>query len=296
MAVDHMQRNRFELKYLIDERTARAVRDFARPYLERDEHARAETAYSYPIHSLYLDCPGLLLYGQTNQGQKNRFKLRVRYYDDTPTSPLYFEIKRRVNDIILKERAKVKQSSLHDLLGGRGPLRSDLVDEHDTHGLMNLNWFFQLQQSIRAEGRVIVSYLREAWNAPHNDGVRLTFDRKVVGAWYRNSLGLAEKRWATANVGDEVILELKFNGRFPQWMHALVAEFRLRRVPLGKYICCCEALGPQGPVVTPGRHAALSVEQIAHVGRILQQLPTPKATRPNTRSPSVLAPGTFAAT
>jgi hypothetical protein len=40
MAFDHqLMRSRFELKYIIDEVTARGVRDFARSYLQRDEHA-----------------------------------------------------------------------------------------------------------------------------------------------------------------------------------------------------------------------------------------------------------------
>ena len=83
MAFDHqLMRSRYELKYVIDGVTARGVRDFARSYLQRDEHAIAAMGYAYPIYSVYIDSPGLMLYHQTVQGQKNRYKLRVRYYDD----------------------------------------------------------------------------------------------------------------------------------------------------------------------------------------------------------------------
>src|SRR5687767_7066857 len=95
--VDHMQRNRFELKYLINERRARAIRDFASIHMIRDPHARPDMAYSYPIYSVYLDSPALCIFNTTMDGRKNRFKLRVRYYNDKPTSPVFFEIKRRVD-------------------------------------------------------------------------------------------------------------------------------------------------------------------------------------------------------
>ena len=52
VAVGHqhqLQRQRFELKYLIDEATARRVRDFARCHLMRDDHAIPELRYAYPI-------------------------------------------------------------------------------------------------------------------------------------------------------------------------------------------------------------------------------------------------------
>ena len=58
---------------------------------------------SYRICSLYIDSPQLFLYNQTVLGEKNRFKLRIRFYDDDPAHPAFLEIKRRVTDVILKE-------------------------------------------------------------------------------------------------------------------------------------------------------------------------------------------------
>ena len=53
------------------------------------------------ITSLYLDSSALHLYRQTVQGIKNRFKLRIRFYDDNPGNPAFLEIKRRVTDVII---------------------------------------------------------------------------------------------------------------------------------------------------------------------------------------------------
>lgn len=268
--VDHMQRNRFEFKYLLDERCARGVRDFARPYLVHDRYARPELAYAYPIYSLYLDSPGLTIFNTTMGGHRNRFKLRIRYYNDKPTSPVFYEIKRRVNDVILKERAAAKRSSVERLLSGRQPERSDLLDESDTKSFSALTRFCQLQQIVRADGRAIVAYEREAWNAPDNDHVRLTFDRAVRGAWYKNTLRLADKRWVYPPLpSGEVVLELKFTGRFPLWMRDLVQQFDLYRVCMAKYVGCVMSMGPRGPVMTPNRVDALSCEQASAVAALL---------------------------
>src|SRR4051812_48892967 len=119
MAYQHkMQRNRFEYKYLIDERCAHEVRNFARSYLVHDEFARAEMKWAYDTHSVYLDGPGLPLYHATVQGHMNRYKLRVRYYTEKESDPVFFEVKRRVNDIIMKDRALVKRDRALRLLEG----------------------------------------------------------------------------------------------------------------------------------------------------------------------------------
>ena len=104
-----MQQQRFELKYLIPEETALLVRDFVRSYLEMDELHVGQPNYSYPVHSLYLDSQELRLYWDTINGNKNRFKLRLRYYSTNPDTPVFFEIKRRMNNCILKQRGGVRQ-------------------------------------------------------------------------------------------------------------------------------------------------------------------------------------------
>src|SRR5207253_2524147 len=117
MAFQHqMQRQRYELKYIVDETTARRVRDFARCHLERDEYAVPAMGHRYPIYSLYLDGPKLPMFNSVLEGHKNRYKLRLRYYDEKPASPVFFEIKRRVGSVCEKSRALVKREQARSLL------------------------------------------------------------------------------------------------------------------------------------------------------------------------------------
>ncbi len=117
-----MQKQRFELKYLISEDTALMVRDFVRSYLDFDEYSVGKPNYSYPVHSLYLDSDALQLYWETINGNKNRYKLRLRYYSTHADAPVFFEIKRRVNNCIMKQRGGVRQECVPLLLKGHLPL------------------------------------------------------------------------------------------------------------------------------------------------------------------------------
>src|SRR4051812_41504691 len=120
MAVDRLQTQRFELTYLVREEKALAVRNFVSFHLEPDEFAARQPEYSYPVHSLYLDSPGLETYQAVQDGHKNRFKLRIRYYSDNDQT-VYFEIKRRTNEVISKQRAGVRRDAVDALLNGELP-------------------------------------------------------------------------------------------------------------------------------------------------------------------------------
>src|SRR3954449_7877213 len=121
MARDRMQQSRYELKYLVTEETAAKVRDFVRCYIGLDEYGVGRPNYSYDVHSLYLDSDNLEIYWRTVNGDKNRFKLRLRYYSDHADTPVFFEIKRRMKDVILKQRGGVRQSAVTLVLNGHMP-------------------------------------------------------------------------------------------------------------------------------------------------------------------------------
>ena len=90
-----MQKQRYEHKYIVREDAALALRDFVSSYLDLDPFGATQPNLSYPVHSLYFDSPDLHLYHTTINGDKNRYKLRIRFYEDRPKSPVYFEIKRQ---------------------------------------------------------------------------------------------------------------------------------------------------------------------------------------------------------
>jgi hypothetical protein len=234
MATDNLQHQRLELKYIIPEPTALAVRDYVRPHLSLDEFGEGQPDLSYPIHSLYLDSDRLSLYWQTVNGSKNRFKLRVRFYDDNPDSPVFFEIKRRMNEAILKQRGGVKRAAVAELLAGRMPPMDQLCSSDSKH-LTALQNFCRLMVEQDARPMALVSYRREAWISPHNNSVRVTMDRHVK-VDLSPTADLRVKLENPVTVFDKkVVLELKFTGRFPVWFGELVRHFGLWQCSAAKY-------------------------------------------------------------
>jgi hypothetical protein len=234
-----LQASRFELKYVIDEALVRPLRQFASSYLVPDEHARADRNWEYDVHSLYLDSPSLVLCRSTMQGLKNRFKLRIRFYDHQPENPVFFEIKRRVSDVILKQRARVHRRAANRLLSGDWPQGSDMATGSD-QDFGALQRFCSLRDLLRAEGKVFVSYIREAYVTASDNSVRVTFDRAIRATPFRGGieLPLSEEPLYPAIGG--IVLELKFTDRFPNWMRQMAETFDLERCSMAKYVACVQ--------------------------------------------------------
>lgn len=232
-----MQACRYEFKYLVPHETAERIRDFISVYLEPDEFTDPLTGRGYPVHSLYLDSQDLKLCRQTLQGEKNRFKLRIRFYDDRPESPVFFEIKRRVSDVILKQRAAVWRSAVADILAGGLPTMSMLVKASEKSARA-VKDFHDLARSINAVPSAYTSYIRAAYEPPTDNRYRVTFDSELKAGAFRDHLGIGDlDRWAKPKI-DGTVVELKFTDRRPNWMNEVVQRFSLKRISVPKYVEC----------------------------------------------------------
>ncbi len=234
MAEDRMQLQRWELKYVIPEELALAIREFVRAYLEIDEYGVGRPNLSYTIHNLYLDSDELAIYWGTINGDKNRYKLRIRFYEDNPKAPIFFEIKRRMNDAILKQRGGVKRHAVAGVLAGQFPGPDDLVSG-DARQLVAIQRFVELMIHDHASPTAHVFYEREAWISASDNSVRVTMDRNVQIAPEFESRFTAAMNDPVLVFGRMVILELKFTGRFPDWFKELVRVFGLKQGSASKY-------------------------------------------------------------
>ena len=236
-----MQQSRFELKYLISENVAERVRDFVRCYLGMDEYSVGKPDFSYPVHSLYLDSDSLEIYWRTVNGDKNRFKLRLRYYSDHPDSPVFFEIKRRMKDIIMKQRGGVKQSAVPLLLNGHFPAADQMVNR-DPKGLVSVQRFIQLMTELHAKPKSHIYYKREAY-VSDNDEVRVTMDRDVYSEPNLSPSIKVKMTNAVHSYKGFVILELKFTNRFPNWFRELVRMANAMQTGAAKYLSGVQLMG-----------------------------------------------------
>lgn len=235
MATDRLQPQRFELKFLLREDIARGIREFVSSYLEIDEFGLGKPDLSYAIHSLYVDSDDLKLYWDTLNGNKNRYKLRVRFYDDDPASPAFFELKRRMNDAILKQRAAVKKEAVPMLLAGHFPEPQHLMSPGNPKQWAAVQNFSRLMLEIRGRPKAHVAYLREAWISTKDNSVRVTMDRKVRISPEPDSILTTRMNNPVTPFEPLVILELKFTGRHPTWFRELSRVFGLRQCGAAKY-------------------------------------------------------------
>ena len=179
MSQDHrLQQQRFELKYLVDEAITPALRDFVSSYLELDDYGARRPDMSYPVYSVYLDSGGLETYQAAVNGVRNRFKLRLRYYSDDPDGPVFFEVKAREDNCILKQRCGVRREAVGLLVSGQLPEPKHLLSREPRH-LVALQRFNLLQMQLNARPKAHNQYLREAWVSPGVNSVRVTMDRKI---------------------------------------------------------------------------------------------------------------------
>jgi hypothetical protein len=251
------QGSRFEQKYIVTEEVALQIRDFIGSHFELDEHGAGKPNFSYPVHSVYLDSDDLKLYWSTINGDKNRFKLRLRFYDDDPNTPVFCEIKQRTNKCLVKKRVAVRRDTVDQLLAGRTPQLSLLSS--DPHDLAALKEFRQRTQELKAIPAAHIAYAREAYMTRDDNSARLTMDRQVRVAPARVSQSLGEARGdvqtsprfplsttmlnPTLVWGNDVVLELKFIDRRPDCFGELVRIFGLRECGAAKYIDGVATLG-----------------------------------------------------
>jgi SPX domain protein involved in polyphosphate accumulation len=244
MNIDRMQRQRFENKYLVTEEKAQRIRDFVQSYLELDPSGVGRPEGSYAVHSLYLDSDALDTYWWTINGDRTRFKLRLRFYDNRPDQPVFFEVKSRVDRVIFKRRAAMRKEHAGAILAGKRPAPSWFA-RPDPKAPASLDSFLALARRIGARPKVQIGYLREAYVDPHNDAVRVTFDRRVgasIAPWPRFSTAMDRPVFP---FGRTVIFEIKFTNRFPNWFRELVETFDLVQSGAAKYCMGVAMIGEE---------------------------------------------------
>jgi len=218
---------RFECKYLVDEATAARIRTAIAPYMRPDRYATGRAVPDYDVHTLYLDSPDLRLFWESEEGICHRLKLRLRHYAD---GPVFVEIKRRSDRCIRKSRVPVDRASALDLLAGRRLDPGHLPDDQRA----SLHEFEGWVARWLARPVVWVRYRREAYESLFQSGVRVTFDRQLGSAPAGRGLtpdGAGERVLEPR----DVILELKFDTTFPDWMRRLAQSLQLRQTSYSKY-------------------------------------------------------------
>ena len=127
------------------------------------------------------------------------------------------------------------------LLQGHLPQAEHLVSKAPQQ-LVALQNFCQLSHTIQAKPKVHIFYMREAY-VSDDDQVRVTIDRKVYGEANLGYSITTEMEKPNLCFPNQVILELKFTNRFPDWFRELVRVFGVMQCGAAKYCDSVQAVG-----------------------------------------------------
>jgi SPX domain protein involved in polyphosphate accumulation len=219
---------RFEVKYLVAPARATALTHDLTAFLRPDDHA-VGPSHTYTVRTLYFDSPQRGAYEDKCAGILMRAKYRIRTYAETP-SVRFAEIKRRLNNRILKHRTILSVDEYRALLGGCATPGDPLVLSHFHQGILRMHL-----QPI-----VCIEYRRRPFVHPGHPRLRVTFDTHITA---RPARSLEEHRPAcTVLPAGASVLEIKFNGTMPHWIHMLVRKYSLTDTAYSKYCLGIESL------------------------------------------------------
>ncbi|WP_306357951.1 MULTISPECIES: polyphosphate polymerase domain-containing protein [unclassified Nocardia] len=230
--------NRYEIKYLANERDVPALRSALRARMRTDANSPHG---GYPVTSLYYDTRDLRFYWEKIEGLRFRRKLRLRVYgapdriaDD---SQAFVEIKQRVNRVTQKRRIRLSYRHARELCSG---MLEVPVSEREQAFVDEVT---ELVAKLRLRPIVTTGYTREAFVGADADlGLRATIDHRVHGRDRDFDLGLrAENRFIIPP--HLCIVEIKANERIPYWISDLTARLNMSVVRISKYCQSVEAYG-----------------------------------------------------
>jgi uncharacterized membrane protein YhiD involved in acid resistance len=206
-------KNRLEYKYLVPLIYLDKLRANLSIYLEPDEYAAVRPSREYTVHSIYLDGFDYRCYYEKIDGVHTRKKFRIRGYNkEEDRSPVFFEIKRKHDNFISKDRAGVAHRDVGVALVDH---RIDVcINGEERCSLSN---FYHYHELRHLEPKILVVYEREPFECKFGSKLRITIDKhlrsKIVSGYEDlfDDSGLAEC------FRKVFILEVKFFQVLPQW-------------------------------------------------------------------------------
>lgn len=252
----HFQR--FEFKYQIPQRLIHGIIPMLLKYMDIDDYAKFSPEKYYEISSLYFDTPTLLCYHDKLDGVRTRKKLRIRKYiskiqDDTP---VFLEIKKRYDTVMVKDRVKLTHKECRDLFQNNYAVKTQIPDEH-RKALNDFLWL-KIRNGMVAQNMVI--YKRIPFMGKYDPRFRVTIDYDIRT---HSAQWIDEVKRGEAVYQGMAILEVKFNNILPFWFLNIIRKYGLEKAPFSKYCNSLEVCHPRlNPQSASSIHLAPTYAQV----------------------------------
>jgi hypothetical protein len=249
--MDPSAQRTFELKFLVDDRQAAAVIQWARANLVGDPFALAAADDEYQISSLYFDTPAFDIFRRAPGFRRRKF--RIRRYGMEPI--VWLERKRKRKGIVSKRRFAIAASEFEtrfSALNNRGAANDrDESITTDAAQKWEGDWFVEALCKRQLTPACQVAYRRFARvGGPESSRVRLTVDSEVRGiataAWRPPQPDV----YAALLAPKRHIVELKFADTMPNAFRGLIEHLGLVASGFSKFraaMAACYDLPRQDP-------------------------------------------------
>ena len=218
MDVTAMQR--YELKYLLDDRQTGFLMERLKGRIEADRFGKTT------ISSLYYDTPTFQLIRASIENPPFKEKIRLRSYGPaTDDSPVFLEIKRKASGLVYKRRVQTTTRLADRFFSGEGEIcapgqiNREITAFRDFYGTLAPS--------------CLIIYDRTAYYEPGED-LRLTIDENPRYRDYDLTLTESDNGIPLLEKG-RTILEIKVQQAIPLWLASLLSEGKITRMSFSKY-------------------------------------------------------------
>ena len=220
--------NRYENKYLLNEKTLLRLQHRISDYMELDEYNKQHETYT--ISNIYYDTPDSCLVRSSLAKPRYKEKLRLRAYGipDIDTK-VYVEIKKKLSGLTNKRRSGMKLDEAYAFLQtGEIPELSPYMNRQVLSEIQYILQQYELAPAL------YLAYDRRAYFGIGQHDLRVSFDTNIVSR--RSDLRLESGIYGR-NLLDEGtwLMEIKASQSIPVWLCRLLSEYKVYSTSFSKY-------------------------------------------------------------
>ena len=191
---------------------------------EISKHMKVDQYGLTTIASLYYDTPDYFLINKSIEKPKFKEKIRLRSYGPaSETSPVYLEIKRKLDNIVYKRRIRTTEEEVNKFLTSDYEFEKEQISRE-------LKAFKEEHPHLSPKYLIIVD--RVAYFQEGSD-LRITIDTNPKYRTYDLNLHTSNEGIPLLEEG-EAILEIKVQYSLPVWLSELLAKGKIYRTSFSK--------------------------------------------------------------
>lgn len=233
---------RYEFKYFMSSKISNEIFNQSLNFMDIDNFALRNKHNKYLVRSLYFDNNEYTNFFEKVDGIKVRKKFRLRSYDKNMNSesPIFFEMKGRAHDRIIKKRVLIDKADIKyfETLKNLDELRK----KYKNNDLIEDFIYDVIRKNIKP--KIMIDYNRKPLINKFGLYFRLTFDSEIVSTKTEYLLDNRGKfKFPLEYKPGNSILEVKFERSIPAWFHRIIQSYNLNRRSISKFVlgvCNCK--------------------------------------------------------